>query len=120
VNIDKANRSLSWTRDGVLLPAEDSAPALVSENVRPGRSRCGAKAAQHRLEERGSILDTLLDDTKQLSRSLGSDDKARLDQYLTSVREVEERLLTAREWELKPKPARNSTARRHPGQEAVL
>ena len=28
VNIDKANRSLSWTRDGVLLPAEDSAPAL--------------------------------------------------------------------------------------------
>lgn len=28
VNIDKANRSLSWTRDGVLLPAEDSATAL--------------------------------------------------------------------------------------------
>ena len=28
VNIDKANRSLSWTRDGVLLPAEDSAAAL--------------------------------------------------------------------------------------------
>ena len=28
VNIDKANRSLSWTRDGALLPAEDSAPAL--------------------------------------------------------------------------------------------
>jgi hypothetical protein len=62
----------------------------------------------HRLEERGSILDTLLDDTKQLSRSLGSDDRSRLDQYLTSVREVEERLLTAREWELKPKPARSS------------
>ena len=28
VNIDKGNRSLSWTRDGVLLPAEDSAPKL--------------------------------------------------------------------------------------------
>jgi hypothetical protein len=28
VNIDKANRSLSWTRDGVLLPAEDSPAAL--------------------------------------------------------------------------------------------
>jgi hypothetical protein len=31
VNIEKANRSLSWTRDGVLLPAEDSATALFQK-----------------------------------------------------------------------------------------
>ena len=104
VNIDKANRSLSWTRDGVLLPAEDSAPALFQKMFVQGDPTAVQKQL-HRLKERGSILDTLLDDTKQFSRSLGSDDKARLDQYLTSVREVEERLLTAREWELKPKPA---------------
>jgi hypothetical protein len=104
VNIDKANRSLSWTRDGVLLPAEDSAPALFQKMFVQGDPAAVQKQLR-RLEERGSILDTLLDDTKQFSRSLGSDDKARLDQYLTSVREVEERLLTAREWELKPKPA---------------
>jgi len=104
VNIDKANRSLSWTRDGVLLPAEDSAPALFQKMFVQGDPAAVQKQL-HRLKERGSILDTLLDDTKQFSRSLGSDDKARLDQYLTSVREVEERLLTAREWELKPKPA---------------
>jgi len=106
VNIDKANRSLSWTRDGVLLPAEDSAPALFQKMFVQGNPAAVQKQLR-RLEERGSILDTLLDDTKQFSRSLGSDDKARLDQYLTSVREVEERLLTAREWELKPKPATN-------------
>ena len=104
VNIDKANRSLSWTRDGVLLPAEDSAPALFQKMFVQGDPAAVQKQL-HRLQERGSILDTLLDDTKRFSRSLGSDDKARLDQYLTSVREVEERLLTAREWELKPKPA---------------
>jgi hypothetical protein len=104
VNIDKANRSLSWTRDGVLLPAEDSAPALFQKMFVQGDPTAVQKQL-HRLKERGSILDTLLDDTKRFSRSLGSDDKARLDQYLTSVREVEERLLTAREWELKPKPA---------------
>ncbi len=104
VNIDKANRSLSWTRDGVLLPAEDSAPALFQKMFVQGDPTAVQKQL-HRLQERGSILDTLLDDTKRFSRSLGSDDKARLDQYLTSVREVEERLLTAREWELKPKPA---------------
>lgn len=103
VNIDKANRSLSWTRDGVLLPAEDSAPALFRRMFVQGDPEA-VKKQLNRLDERGSILDTLMDHTKKLSRSLGSDDRSRLDQYLTSVREVEERLLTAREWELKPKP----------------
>lgn len=104
VNIDKANRSLSWTRDGVLLPAGDSATALFQKMFVQGDSKTIAQQL-HRLEERGSILDTLLDETKQFSRNLGSDDKARLDQYFTSVREIEERLQTAREWELRPKPA---------------
>ena len=120
VNIDKANRSLSWTRDGVLLPAEDSAPALFQKMFVQG-DPASVQKQLHRLEERGSILDTLLDETKQFSRDLGSDDQARLDQYLTSVREVEERLQTAREWELRPKPDDHpAAARRHPGQEALL
>ena len=109
VNIDKANRSLSWTRDGVLLPAEDSAPALFRKMFVQGDAASVQKQL-HRLEERGSILDTLLDDAKQFSRGLGTDDKQRLDQYFTSVREVEERLHTAREWELKPKPATTHAA----------
>ncbi len=104
VNIDKANRSLSWTRDGVLLPAEDSAPALFRRMFVQG-DKAEVERQLHRLEERGSILDMLLDDTKQYSRALGRDDRARLDQYLTSVREVEQRLHIAGEWEQRPKPA---------------
>lgn len=104
VNIDKANRSLSWTRDGVLLPAEDSAPALFRRMFVQG-DKAEVERQLHRLEERGSILDALLDDTKQYSRALGRDDRARLDQYLTSVREVEQRLHIAGEWEQRPKPA---------------
>lgn len=103
VNIDKANRSLSWTRDGALLPAEDSASALFQKMFVQGDEASVQRQLQ-RLEERGSILDTLLEETKQFSRDLGSDDKARLEQYLTSVREVEERLQTARDWEKRPKP----------------
>ena len=103
VNIDKANRSLSWTRDGVLLPAEDSAPAIFRRMFVQGDPEA-VKRQLAALDERGSILDTLLDHTKRFSRTLGSEDRSRLDQYLTSVREVEERLVTAREWELKPKP----------------
>ncbi|MGV3608905.1 MAG: DUF1552 domain-containing protein [Planctomycetaceae bacterium] len=103
VNIDKANRSLAWTRDGALLPAEDSAPALFQKMFVQGDAKAVEQQLK-KLEERGSILDTLLDDTNQFSSRLGREDKSRLDQYLTSVREIEKRLHAAREWELRPKP----------------
>ena len=108
VNIDKANRSLAWTRDGVLLPAEDKASALFRKMFVQGDA-AAVQTQLRRLEERGSILDTLLDDTKQVRESLGRDDQSRLDQYLTSVREIEQRLHTAREWELRPKPTTTHT-----------
>jgi hypothetical protein len=103
VNIEKANRSLSWTRDGVLLPAEDSATALYQKMFVQGDA-AAIEQQLKRLDERGSILDTLLDEANRFSRKLGSQDKARLDQYFTSVREVEQRLASAREWELRPLP----------------
>ena len=104
VNIDKGNRSLSWTRDGVLLPAEDNALSVFRKMFLQGKPQEVASQL-HRLEERGSILDTLLTQTKSFSRSLGQDDKQRIEQYITSVREVEESLTTAREWELRPQPS---------------
>lgn len=104
VNIEKANRSLSWTRDGVLLPAEDKAPALFQKMFAQGDA-AAVQAQLRRLEARGSILDTLQGETKRLSRKVSQTDKARLDQYFTSVREVEERLQSARQWETRPKPA---------------
>ena len=103
VNIDKANRSLSWTRDGVLLPAEDSATALFRKMFIQGDD-AAVQRQLNKLEERGSILDTLMEDTSQFRRHLGHNDQDRLDQYLTSIREIEQRLGTAREWELRPKP----------------
>ncbi len=103
VNIDKANRSLSWTSDGVLLPAEDSPARLFKKMFLQGNGTAVAKQV-HRLQERGSILDTLLEDASRFRRRLGNGDRARLDQYLNSVREVEKRLATARQWETRPKP----------------
>jgi hypothetical protein len=103
VNIEKANRSLSWTRDGVLLPAEDSATALYQKMFVQGDA-AAVQQQLRRLEERGSILDTLNSEANRFSRNLGSADKARLDQYFTSVREIEQRLVIAREWEQRPLP----------------
>lgn len=103
VNIDKANRSLAWTRDGVLLPAEDNATSLFRRMFLQGDAAAVRRELQ-KMEERKSILDTLLDDTRRFRKSLGRDDQSRLDQYLTSVREVEERLQLARQWETRPRP----------------
>ena len=109
VNIEKANRSLSWTRDGVLLPAEDSPAALFQKMFVQGDAAAVQRQLQ-RLKQRGSILDTLTGEAGRFSGTLGNADKARLEQYLTSVREVEQRLQTAREWEQRPKPVATQLA----------
>ena len=104
INIDKGNRSLSWTRDGVLLPAEDNAAKLYERLFVQG-DRESVDRQIDRLKKRGSILDALRDETARFSRGLGANDKARLEQFETSIREVEQRLQTAQAWEAKPKPA---------------
>jgi hypothetical protein len=103
VNIDKANRSLSWTRDGVLLPAEDKPSALFQKMFVQG-SRAEVEKRLLQLKDRGSILDVLGEDLKGFQVNLGQEDKSQVDQYFTSIRELEERLHVAGEWELKTKP----------------
>ena len=104
VNIDKANRSLSWTRDGVLLPAEDS-PATLFQRMFVQGSKSAVQRRIHELKERSSILDALADDMRRFQRDVGNADRERLDQYFTSVRELEQRLNVSGEWEKRPKPA---------------
>lgn len=104
VNIDKANRSLSWTRDGVLLPAEDSPAALFRKMFLQGDAKQIAHSLK-RLQDRRSVLDALSEDMRGFQRSLAAPDRSRLDQYLTSVRELEQRLTISGEWEQKPKTA---------------
>ena len=41
---------------------------------------------------------------KRFERDLGARDRQKLDEYFTSVREVEQRLVKAQEWVRKPKP----------------
>ncbi|MFM8890782.1 MAG: DUF1552 domain-containing protein [Planctomycetia bacterium] len=104
VNIDRGNRSLAWTRDGVLIPAEDR-PSRLYERMFVVGSPAEVAAQLERLRERGSILDTLADDARRVSRRLGAADRGRIEQYFTSIRELEERLQAAGAWERRPKPA---------------
>lgn len=104
VNVDKANRSLAWTRDGVLVPAEDR-PSRVYERLFVAGSPDQVAARRRSLADRGSILDAVLDQTRRLARSVGAADRHQLDRYTSSLREVEERLHAEGEWETRPRPA---------------
>ncbi|MFZ4733071.1 MAG: DUF1552 domain-containing protein, partial [Pirellulales bacterium] len=97
-------RSLAWTRDGVLIPAEDR-PSRLYEKMFVGGSRAEVAAQLERLRERGSILDVLDDDARRLSRRISAADRRRLEQYFASIRELEERLQEAGAWEQRPKPS---------------
>jgi hypothetical protein len=103
VNIDKANRSLAWTRDGCLIPPEDR-PSRLFERLFVTGSPAEVAARRRQLRERESILDALGDDTRRIERRVSAGDRRRLDQYLTSIRELEERLQVAGAWEERPRP----------------
>ena len=51
------------------------------------------------------MLDFVGEQSKRLNRSLSAADRQRLDQYFTSVRDLEQRLHSSEEWEHKPKPS---------------
>jgi hypothetical protein len=104
VNTQQASRSLSWTRNGVMIPSEQKAAAVYQRLFITGTTR-EREAQMRRLELGQSVMDTVAEQTKSLERNIGPRDRARLDQYLTGVRDLEKRLVTASEWELKPKPA---------------
>ena len=50
------------------------------------------------------MLDALRDSASALNRTLNAEDRSKLDQYLTSVRDVERRLQMSKEWLDRPKP----------------
>jgi len=105
---EASKRSLSFTRDGVLLPPATS-PANVFRKMFVQGDPASVQRQLDRLRRRGSILDTLNLEARRFNRTLPAADRERLDQYLTSVREVEQRLQTAGEWEQRPKPKTNRT-----------
>jgi len=94
--------SLAWSKDGIQIPAERSTQQLF--NMLFGVEKDGKETIRRRLSRRGSILDLVADDAKRVKDKLGSEDRSKLDEYLTAVRQVEERTRRADEWLNVPKP----------------
>ena len=95
--------SLAWSKDGIQIPAERNTQQIF--NVLFGVEKDSKETIRRRLSRRGSILDIVADDAKRVNNNLGSEDRSKLDEYLTAVRQVEERTRRADEWLNVPKPA---------------
>lgn len=97
------NNGLSFTRAGVCIPAEARPSKLFEKLFLEGSA--AEKAAQvRRIQDGQSVLDLVLDEVKQVERRVGREDHEMLDQYLSSVRDLEQRMTAAEEWAQKPKP----------------
>ena len=84
--------NLSWSSPTTPLPAE-AHPRVVFERLfGEGGSAADRRAA---LKRRASLLDWVRDDISRLQKTLGADDRARVGQYLDSIREVERRIQKA-------------------------
>jgi len=95
--------SIAISRSGVMLPTEKSAEKLYRRLFVAGTPEEKA-ATMRRIEAGGSVLDLILGKAKRLEKSTAAEDRARLDQYFQSVRELEIRLQRNIEWENRPKP----------------
>lgn len=95
--------SLAWTADGVQLPALRRCSEIFASLFEEPK---GGKTVQRRaLRRKGSVLDANLAEVRQLEQKMGKEDKGRMDQYLTSVREAEIRTRRADAWLDTPLPS---------------
>lgn len=95
--------SMSWTSNGVEIPAENS-PANLFKALFIQGTEHEIKTQMRDLERGRSILDTVTGEARKLERDLGARDREKLDEYLTSVRDLESRLQQSEGWAQRPKP----------------
>ena len=102
--------SLAWTADGVQLPAQRRCSQIFASLFEEPKG--GIAAQRKALRRKASVLDDNLAEVRALSQKMGTADKGRLDQYLTSVREAEIRTRRADNWLDTPLPEISETDRK--------
>jgi len=94
---------LSWTRSGAPVPPESWPSSTFAKLFLEGRPD-EVQAQARRLQDGQSVLDTVRAQARRLESRVGANDREKLDEYFTSVRELEQRLAQAEAWAKKPKP----------------
>jgi hypothetical protein len=84
------SNSISWKTASQPM-AKEINPRLAFERLF-GNGSSGASVEKKELRYQRSILDLVAEDAAQLRKNLGHQDKQKLDEYFTSVRDVEQRI----------------------------
>jgi Protein of unknown function (DUF1552) len=95
--------TISWLTPTLPLMAENN-PRVVFERLFGASDSTDPKVRAARLHQDRSILDSVTDRVKQLQRRLGAADNRRVNDYLTSLRDVERRIQKTEEQSTKEVP----------------
>lgn len=101
--LGSSSNSLAWTANGVAIPGQQS-PSQLFKAMFINGSDYDIQREVKRLKAGRSILDTVLGEARKLGDELGYRDRQKLEEYLTSVRELEMHLQQSEGWVTKPKP----------------
>ena len=84
--------NISWRSETQPMNPEVDPRAAFARLFGTGDAAASLEAAARRARQRKSVLDYVLEDARDLSRRLGEADRRKLDEYLTGVREIEQRI----------------------------
>ncbi|MGY8750312.1 MAG: DUF1552 domain-containing protein [Pirellulales bacterium] len=107
---------MSWTRSGSRVPPITSPQNLFRRLFRDSSPDAIAHEKQQ-VQLRNSILDAVYGEAKSLQKNLDGRDKQKLDEYFTSVRDVEKKLQQDANWLSISKP---DVEFREPGFEGIV
>jgi hypothetical protein len=92
--------TISYNQEGKPIPAENN-PRRVFDRLFRG-DRASLAAQREELQHRTRLVDAVVESARALNQQLGQADRAKLDQYLTSLGEIESRLIASEKWIDKP------------------
>jgi hypothetical protein len=94
---------LAWTRSGIRV-APITGPSALFEKLFVEDSLSQKEKQKIANGLQASILDSMVDEARSLSHQINREDQDKLDQYLSSIRDVEKRIQAKSQWVDQPKP----------------
>jgi hypothetical protein len=88
--------TISYNVEGKPIPAENNPRRVFDRLFRGDPASLQSKRA--RLKRRIKLVDAVLENARALNRQLGQSDRQKMDQYLTSLDEIESRLTASEKW----------------------
>jgi len=88
--------TISYSLEGRPIPAENN-PRRIFDRLFKGDRTSIAQEREH-LQRRIKLVDAVAQSAKSLDKQLGKSDRERMEQYLTSLNEVESRLIASERW----------------------